>query len=64
LEAAGERGVAAADMAEAVRRASELASVGDVVLLAPGCASFDMFDSYEHRGEVFAAEVAHLGGTR
>jgi UDP-N-acetylmuramoylalanine--D-glutamate ligase len=64
LEAAGERGFAAADMAEAVRRASELASVGDVVLLAPGCASFDMFDSYEHRGEVFAAEVAHLGGTR
>jgi UDP-N-acetylmuramoylalanine--D-glutamate ligase len=41
------------DMAEAVRRASETAQAGDVVLLAPACASWDMFDSFEHRGRVF-----------
>jgi UDP-N-acetylmuramoylalanine--D-glutamate ligase len=37
----------------AVKRASESASAGDVVLLAPACASFDQFDSYEHRGRIF-----------
>jgi len=42
----------------AVRRASELAVAGDVVLLAPACASFDQFQSYEHRGRVFK-EVVH-----
>jgi UDP-N-acetylmuramoylalanine--D-glutamate ligase len=41
------------DMAEAVRRASEAAQAGDVVLLAPACASWDMFDNFEHRGRVF-----------
>ena len=45
--------VRAADMAEAVRRARDAARPGDVVLLAPACASFDMFQSYEHRGRVF-----------
>ena len=35
----------------AVKRASEAAVSGDIVLLAPACASFDQFDSYEHRGE-------------
>ncbi len=53
-------GVWAADMAEAVRLADEAATAGDVVLLAPGGASFDMFDSYAHRGEVFADEVRSL----
>jgi UDP-N-acetylmuramoylalanine--D-glutamate ligase len=43
----------ASDMADAVRRAHDIARPGDVVLLAPACASFDMFDSYEHRGRVF-----------
>ena len=44
----------------AVKRASELASTGDVVLLAPACASFDQFDSYEHRGRVFKELVRGL----
>jgi len=42
----------------AVRRASELAQSGDIVLLAPACASFDQFQNYEHRGRVFK-EVVH-----
>ncbi len=48
---------AADDMADAVRIAGELAGPGDVVLLSPACASYDMFDGYHHRGEVFAAAV-------
>jgi UDP-N-acetylmuramoylalanine--D-glutamate ligase len=52
--------VRAADMADAVRRARERARPGDVVLLAPACASFDMFDSYEHRGRVFKEAVRSL----
>ncbi len=38
---------------EAVQKAASLAAVGDIVLLSPACASFDMFNNYEHRGEVF-----------
>ncbi len=49
--------VRAGSMEEAVDAAARLASAGDIVLLSPGCASFDMFDSAEHRGEVFAALV-------
>jgi UDP-N-acetylmuramoylalanine--D-glutamate ligase len=37
----------------AVRRAAEDAVAGEVVLLAPACASFDQFENYEHRGRVF-----------
>jgi UDP-N-acetylmuramoylalanine--D-glutamate ligase len=44
----------------AVKRASESASAGDVVLLAPACASFDQFDSYEHRGRTFKELVGQL----
>jgi UDP-N-acetylmuramoylalanine--D-glutamate ligase len=47
-------------MQEAVARAAELARPGDTVLLSPACASFDMFDSYEHRGRVFAEAVRGL----
>lgn len=43
----------AEDMQEAVGMARDVAQPGDTVLLAPACASFDMFDNYEHRGEVF-----------
>ena len=45
---------------EAVQLASRLAKKGDVVLLSPCCASFDLFRNYEDRGEQFKAEVRKL----
>jgi UDP-N-acetylmuramoylalanine--D-glutamate ligase len=48
----------------AVRRASEGAVAGDVILLAPACASFDQFQSYEHRGRVFKEAVHSLAMAR
>jgi UDP-N-acetylmuramoylalanine--D-glutamate ligase len=50
----------ASDMRDAVDHSFAAAQSGDVVLLAPACASFDMFDSFEHRGEVFKREVNNL----
>jgi UDP-N-acetylmuramoylalanine--D-glutamate ligase len=47
-------------MPEAVKIAAQAARPGDCVLLAPGCASFDMFDSYGHRGRVFKEAVEAL----
>jgi UDP-N-acetylmuramoylalanine--D-glutamate ligase len=44
----------------AVRKAAESAQSGDVVVLAPACASFDQFDNYEHRGRVFKELVQAL----
>ncbi|QDX81423.1 UDP-N-acetylmuramoyl-L-alanine--D-glutamate ligase [Denitratisoma sp. DHT3] len=52
----------AADMDEAVRLAATAARPGDVVLLSPACASFDMFHNYEHRAQVFIAAVRTLAG--
>lgn len=51
----------AATMPEAVKLGLELGQPGNVVLLAPACASFDMFDNYEHRGKVFKEAVQSLG---
>ena len=51
----------AATMSDAVSRAVAVARHGDVVLLAPACASFDMFPSYVARGEAFEAAVEALG---
>jgi UDP-N-acetylmuramoylalanine--D-glutamate ligase len=50
----------AGEMRDAVQRAHEAAEKGDIVLLAPACASFDMFKSFEHRGEVFKEAVRDL----
>lgn len=47
-------------MSEAVREASRLAEPGDTVLLAPACASMDMFVNYNKRGEAFADAVGEL----
>jgi len=50
----------AGTMAHAVELAEERARPGDTVLLAPACASFDQFESYEHRGRVFKQLVRSL----
>ena len=51
---------AAASMDEAVRAAATCAVEGDVVLLAPACASFDWYTSFEQRGAAFKEAVARL----
>jgi UDP-N-acetylmuramoylalanine--D-glutamate ligase len=50
----------AEDMAAAVALATDLASPGDVVLLSPACASFDMYRDYVHRGQTFQRLVREL----
>ncbi len=53
----------AATLESAIDMAKELAASGDSVVLAPACASFDMFRSYAHRGEVFETAVRSLIAT-
>ncbi len=52
--------VTVASMEEAVSQARQAASPGDVVLLSPGCASFDMYDNYAQRGDDFRRIVMNL----
>jgi UDP-N-acetylmuramoylalanine--D-glutamate ligase len=52
----------AVSMEEAVLKSMELATAGDTILLAPACASFDMFNNFEHRGKVFKEAVHKLAG--
>ena len=47
-------------MEAAVAQANLRAHAGDAVLMSPACASFDMFDNYGHRAEVFVQAVAGL----
>lgn len=60
LGAAAPAAEKAATMEEAVAFARRLARPGDVVLLSPACASFDLFDNYEHRGDTFKRLVHAL----
>ena len=52
--------VEAETLANAVRSAAEAAQPGEIVLLAPACASFDQFENYGHRGRVFVECVKGL----
>jgi UDP-N-acetylmuramoylalanine--D-glutamate ligase len=54
----------AADLHDAVRRATELCCAGDAVVLSPACASYDMFQNYGHRGRVFREAVSAVGAKR
>jgi UDP-N-acetylmuramoylalanine--D-glutamate ligase len=62
LEGAGVDFVLSGSLAEAASAASAAASRGDVILLSPACASFDQFQSFEHRGEEFRRIVQKLSG--
>ncbi|MCM8775909.1 MAG: UDP-N-acetylmuramoyl-L-alanine--D-glutamate ligase [Candidatus Omnitrophica bacterium] len=52
------------DFRDAVVQAHGFAGAGDIVLLSPACASFDMFQNYEERGKVFKSIVRELTGSK
>ena len=56
--------VSAETMQTAVAEAAKAAVAGDVVLLAPACSSFDQFENYEHRGQIFRQLVNELEVSR
>jgi UDP-N-acetylmuramoylalanine--D-glutamate ligase len=60
LAASGVELIDCANLELAVQRASSMAVAGDCVLLSPACASFDMFDNYGHRAQVFVAAVREI----
>jgi len=60
LESTGVELLAADSMATAVALAADRAQTGDAVLMSPACASFDMFDNYGHRAQVFCDAVQAL----
>lgn len=52
----------AGSLDDAVRQAVEISEPGDAVILSPACASFDMFNSFEHRGDSFRDSVKRVAG--
>lgn len=60
FDASGKELVDVADMESAVKAAYRIAGKGDVVLLSPACASFDLFQNYEDRGKQFKSAVIEL----
>jgi len=54
------RSVQVTDLSSAVKKAQDLAAPGDIVLLSPGCASFDEFSNFEVRGKFFKSAVMEL----
>ena len=58
-----DKGFRAPDLQSAVERAVSVAQPGDVVLLAPGCASFDEFKNYQERGDTFRTMVRAAGAS-
>ena len=60
LESTGVPLLQAESMARAVQMAQQSAQTGDAVLLSPACASFDMFNNYEHRAQVFVQALQEL----
>lgn len=61
-EAATDTAVVVASLGDAVREARLFATVGDTVLLSPGCASFDAYSSYAERGDEFQRLVTDTNG--
>ena len=55
--------ISCSTLTDAVRHASKLACPSDVILLSPACSSFDMFQNYSHRGEVFINAIHGLSSS-